>query len=114
MTEQERTYVDEGTLAYMRLVEEIVREYFVALDTSGSVEEGGSGSQRELTEDDLKNELDLWELEDAFNDTDKLLEGFWHTAFVVNPVATMVVNDCRERTRSALARVHEFINAESK
>ena len=114
MTEQERTYVDKGTLAYMRLVEEIVREYFDALDTSGSVEESGSCSQRELTEDDLKNELDLWELEDAFNDTDKLLKGFWHTAFVVNPVATMVVNDCRERTRAALARVHEFINAESK
>jgi hypothetical protein len=114
MTEQERTIREEGTIAYLRLVEEIVREHFDALDTSGSVEEGGFGSQREAAEGDLKKHLDLWELEGALNDTDQLLEGFWHVAQVVNPVALIAVSDARERVRAALERVQEFIRAESE
>ncbi len=51
-----------GTISCSRLLEEIVREYFDALDTSDSVQAGGFGSQREMTEADLKN-LDLDGLE---------------------------------------------------
>ena len=96
------------------MVEEIVREHFTALDTSGSVAEGGTGSQRDAAENDLKVHVNLWELEDGLNHTDQMLEGCWYIASVISPVALMVVSDARERTRAALRRVQEAINAESE
>ena len=60
------------------MVQEIVREHFTALDTSGSVEEGGFGSQRDAAENDLnKKHLHLWELEGDLNDTEYMLDGFF-------------------------------------
>ena len=98
MTKEEITLTDEGTEAYRRLVEEILREHFTALHPL----------QREAAEADLADEMDLDELEAALRQADKLLEGFWHIAEAANPVAHMMVNDTRERTRAALERVHEF------
>ncbi len=104
MTEQERTYLDEGTIAYLRLVEEIVRENFDALDTSDSEAEGGEGSYRDATENDLKR-LDLEELERDLLQTQRLLDGFHRTAEAVNPVAQMALVEAQERTEAALERV---------
>jgi hypothetical protein len=108
MDKRELTFTDEGTNAYMRMVEEIVRENFTALDTAGSYEEGGVGSRRDMAEDDLKS-VDLDELEGSFEQIDKVLEGVWYIAESMgNHVLMMVVNDSRERSRIALERVQEF------
>jgi hypothetical protein len=56
---------------------------------------------------DLKEDLDLDELEASFRQADRLLEGFWYIAEDY-PVLMMVVSDARERTRNALERVQEF------
>jgi hypothetical protein len=93
---------DEGTEAYRRMVGEIVRENFTALDTSGE------WSRRDAVEDDHKDHMDLGEFEAAFKQADKFLEGIWYIAESTNPVAVMVVSDARQRTRNALERVQEF------
>jgi hypothetical protein len=107
MTEQETAHLDEGTIAYLRMVEEIVRENFTALDTGDSYAEGGLGSRRNLAEDDLKT-LDLDQLEGEFRRLDTVLEGFWFIAEAMgSPVGMMVVADARERAQAALERVQE-------
>jgi hypothetical protein len=108
MSRREIAFMDEGTEAYCRMVEEMVRENFDALDTSGS-EEGGRGSQREAVEATLKESLDLDELEAGFKQADELLEGFWQIGHAVdNTVLQIVIGDARERERDALERVQEF------
>ena len=109
MSKRELTFTDEGTEAYRRMVEEIVRENFTALDTSGSFKEGGEGSRRDMAEYDLKDYMDLDELERAFGQGDTVLEGVWYIAeAATNPVLMMMVNDSRERARAALGRIREF------
>lgn len=109
MGKQDVTLADEGTNAYMRMVEEIVRENFTALDTAGSFEEGGDGSQRDMVEGDLKDHMDLDELEAAFRQVDIILEGVWYIAEGTNnPVLMMIVTDSRTRARAALGRIREF------
>ena len=107
MTEQGTAHLDEGTIAYLRMVEEIVRENFTALDTFGSYADGGEGSRRDMAEEALKD-LDLDELEGDFRRLDTVLEAFWHiTDAMGSPVGMMVVTDARERARNALERVQE-------
>jgi hypothetical protein len=107
MTEQETAHLDEGTITYLRMVEEIVRENFTALDTSDSYAEGGDGSRRDVAEDDLKD-LDLDQLEGEFRRLGTVLEGFWYIAEAMDSVVgMMVVTDARERARAALERVQE-------
>ena len=108
MTEQETPHLDEGTTAYLEMVEEIVRENFTALDTSGSYAEGGTGSRRDMAEEALKS-LDLDELEGELRRLDTVLEGFWHiTESMGSLVAMAVVSDARERAWAALERVQQF------
>ena len=109
MTEQPETRLDEETEAYCRMVEEVVRENFTALDTAESFAAGGSGSQRDMVESDLKEYMDLDELERAFRQGDTLLKGVWFIAEAFsNAVFMMVVSDARERARTALRRIEEF------
>ena len=108
MTEQETAHLDEGTIAYLRMVEEIVRANFTALDTSDSYAEGGDGLRRDMAEDDLKS-LDLDELEGEFRRLDTVLEGFWYIAeSMPSPVALVLVSDARDKAQAALERVQEF------
>jgi hypothetical protein len=90
--------------AHERLVEEIVRGYFGALDTSGSLEGGGMGSQRDAVEGDLKS-LTREELYFALTDTDRFLESVYDIAEQTNVVATAVISDAHNRVKAALERV---------
>lgn len=90
------------------LVEHIVRHIFTALAEEDSVEEGGGGSEVELTREDL-GDLTPEELEKALRDTQRFLQALWPlaTEVVDNPVALMVLNDAANRVDAALERVTE-------
>ena len=96
----------QPTDAHKRVVEEIVRDFFDALDTSDSVEEGGMGSQREAVEYDL-GKLSPEELCDALKQTERFLYHLWDVAGEMNYVATAVVSDAHNRAKAALERVEE-------
>ena len=86
-----------------RLVEEVVREIFTALDTSDSAEEGGRGSQREAIEEMLK-QLSPEELADQLRAATVIVEGFDEAAQGMNVVMVTALSDCRERVCEAHRR----------
>ena len=83
-----------------RVVEEIVREIFTALDTSDSAEDGGRGSQREAIEEMLK-QLSPEELADQLRAATVIVEGFVEAADGMNWAVLTALSDCRERVREA-------------
>ncbi len=91
-----------------KLVEHIVRDIFTALDEEDSVEEGGGGSEVELTRADL-GDLTPEELEKALRDTQRFLQALWPlaTEVVDNPVALMVLNDAMNRVEAAYEGVRK-------
>ena len=107
MTKQANNCLDEATRDYLMLCEDIVADFFGALDTSDSTEQGGMGSQQEMAVADLRD-LDLDELIGGLRQADEVLEGFWHIAAATSPVLMVVASDARMRTRDALGRVERF------
>lgn len=85
-------------------MEGIVRDFFGALDTSDSAEEGSMGSQRDAVEGDLKG-LMQEELYFARTDTDRFLESVYDIAEQTNWVATAVISDAHNKVKAALERV---------
>ena len=94
------------TEAHERLVERIMREYFDALDTSDSTEEGGYGSQREMIEGDLKR-LGPEEFYRSLKETDRVIYRLWPLVEEMNWVGMAVLSDAQQRTRSALRLLEE-------
>ena len=86
-----------------RVVEDIVREIFTALDTSDSAEDGGRGSQREAIEEMLK-QLSPEELADQLRAATVIVEGFVEAADGMNWAVLTALSDCRERVREAHRR----------
>jgi hypothetical protein len=96
-----------NTTEYERLVEDIVRGIFTALDTEDSTEDGGFGSQREVAEDDLKG-LSREELVSDIEQTERFLSTVWTIAAELdNLVAMTAVADAQQRVEAALERVKE-------
>ncbi len=89
-----------------RLVEEVVRCYFDALDTSDSTEEGGMGSQREAVENDLKR-LDPEDFYRSLKRLERVLSRSWNAVYEMDYVASAVLADTENRVRAALERVEE-------
>ena len=96
-----------NTTEYERLVEDIVRGIFTALDTEDNTEDGGFGSQREVAEDDLKG-LSREELVSDIEQTERFLSTVWTIAAELdNLVAMTAVADAQQRVEAALERVKE-------
>jgi hypothetical protein len=91
---------DAETSTHERLVEEIVRGVFTALDTSGD------WSQRDAAEDTWK-ELEPDELLRQLERADDVVQGFLelmdglYQAGIRNDVVYTALDDCRERVREA-------------
>ena len=96
----------QSTDAHKRVVEEIVRDFFDALDTSDSVEEGGMGSQREAVEADLKR-LEPEEFYRSLKRLERVLIRAWDAVYEMDYVASAVLSDVENRVKAALERVEE-------
>jgi hypothetical protein len=79
----------------------LMHDVFDHLDTSGSVAEGESGSQRDFAEAALKS-MSPEGLAAERRTPAPLVEGFFVAVEGVGPAALMVMNDCRERVQRAL------------
>jgi hypothetical protein len=103
MSRQDETFTDEGTEAYLRMVEEIVREDFAVDATPYGP---GEESHRDVVEEALKTELDLDGLEADLERADEILESYWEIASTLRSSALMaVIGEATQRTRAAKRRV---------
>ncbi len=96
----------QPTNAHERLVEEIVRDFFDALDTSDSIKEGGMGSQREAVEGDLKR-LDPEEFYHSLKRMERVLSRAWDAVYEMDYLASAILSDTENSVKAARERVEE-------
>ena len=87
--------------SHARVVAEILDDIF-DLDTSGSVSEGGFGSERESVEITWNEYLTPEQMVAELRQAVKIIEGFCVAAEDISPVLVTLMSDVQKRARRAL------------
>ncbi len=96
--------------AHAATVEEIARTIFDALDTWGSLEEGGFGSQREMVEETWK-ELTPEEISEQLRTSERVIHSFMDLAEKLRlKVLLTALSDCYNRVLAAREKAEQAVH----